>query len=64
MMQWDGKVGPSFIVVLALAGMQGLIWITDSKAGIDRRVAIIESTLSYLSPRIERIEQKIDNLKR
>lgn len=63
-MHWKGEIGPSFLIVLALAFLQGLTWLSDSKASTDRRVAVIENTLSYLSPRIERIEQKIDALKR
>lgn len=59
-MQWEGKIGPGFIVLLALAALTGAQWLFDSKANISERVAVIESQMKYLVSTVSRLENKLD----
>lgn len=64
MWQWDGKIGPTFILALGLAALTGLNYLTDGKAALAQNIAVIETKLVNLSWRFERIERKVDDLKR
>ena len=66
-MQWEGKIGPSFIVVLALAILSGVSWLTDGRAAaliasaaLSERVDIIETQLKVVTGTVARIENKLD----
>lgn len=62
-MKWDGKIGPTFLITCALIVAQTYSWAFGTNAAIDRRIAIMETTLAFMTPRIERIENKLDTLK-
>ncbi len=65
-MQWEGKIGPAFIVTCGLAAMTALGWYTDSRAaGVwTERVVRLETQMQNVIATSIRIEGKIDALKK
>lgn len=64
-MQWEGKIGPAFIVTLALAMLTGLGWLTDNRAAAlwTERIVRLETQMASVLRTGERIENKLDLLK-
>lgn len=64
-MKWEGKIGPAFVVTLALAVLTGLGWYTDSRASQvwTERVVRLETQMIAVVHSTERIENKIDNIR-
>lgn len=59
-MQWEGKIGPSFIVIVVLAALTGVQWAFDARANVSERVAVIETQMKYLVGSVGRLENKLD----
>lgn len=61
-MHWDGRVGPTFIVTVGLALVSALFWLTDGKAALSERLAVVETTIGSISRTVGRLETKVDTL--
>ncbi len=47
-MQWNGQIGPAFIVAVGLAVIQALTLYSDSKAAVGERLAKVETKIEFL----------------
>lgn len=59
-MNWDGRIGPGFIVILGLALLQGVSWATDGKAALSERMAVMETQLKWIVGSVARLEGRTD----
>lgn len=63
-MNWDGKINPTFVVTVALSVLTALGWLTDGKAALSERIAIMETQLKNLTGTVNRIELNLENRRR
>ncbi len=56
-MQWNGQIGPAFIVAVGLAVIQGLTLYSDSKAAVGERLAKVETKIEFLVQSANRKDQ-------
>lgn len=63
-MQWEGKIGPAFVVTVALAVLTALGWFTDGRASVlwTERIVRLETQVQSIIVTNTRIENKIDTL--
>lgn len=60
MWQWDGRIGPAFIMTLGLAGVTALNFFYDNRAALAERLVRVETTIFHLGETVKRVEYKID----
>lgn len=58
-LNWDGRVGPAFIVTLALALLTGLNWLSDSRAKSSERLSVVENQITTIASSVKRIEDRV-----
>ena len=63
-MMWEGKIGPSFIIVVALAILNGVNWLNDGKSVLSERIAVVETQLKSFGNSLTRIEQFMEQRRR